>query len=392
MKRAIVALSSVLLCAPASAQSTTHDATPARSEQPDPASARRAILARDPASLPRAAEGRWKDFDPRTLTPEAAPPEFLAAREALAAGDVPAALGRLHATLEREPDFPPALHQCGVLYFQLQRYGDARACFERYLAVAPARVAETRGLAHALYSLGRYAEARAHYERVLAAAPKDVETRRGLALSKYRLGDVDGALVDLTLVLERDPRHADAWTWKAQMLLDLDETEDALAAAEKARDLAPWSPRPWFALATALTDLGRDAEARTAQARFALLSRADQEIRRLEAHLELDPGDAPSRHELARALAEVGNRPALREQLGRLVAERPGDVPVRILALDLFDRAGDVEAGAVAARELARAGEDSVAAWKRLEVWYAARRDRAKQIEAGERWRRASRP
>jgi len=349
-------------------------------------------LSRDLSALPRAAAERWKDFDPKTLTPESVPREFLAAHAALETGDLPATVALLSGALEREPDFPPAWHQLGVVYFQLQRYGDARTCFERYLAVVPTRVADTRGLAHALYSLGRYEEARAHYERVIAAAPGDTEALRGLAITRYRLGDVDGALADLKRVLERDPSHADAWTWKSQVLLDLDRAEEARAAAEKARDLLPWSPRPWFALSAALTDLGLETEARAARERFQLLSRSDQEIRRLEAHLEHEPGDTGARRKLVEVEAQVGDRRSVRKNLARILADRPEDVAAHVFVLDVCDRIGDVEAGAMAARDLERVGADSVAAWKRLEAWYAARRDRTKQIEAGERWRRASQP
>ena len=108
--------------------------------------ARRAVLARDPARLPRAAAERWKDFDPERLSPGSIPKAFLEALAALKDGDLPRTIACLATVLDAEPDFPPALHQLGVLYFQLQRYGDARTCFERYLEVAPSRIADTRGL------------------------------------------------------------------------------------------------------------------------------------------------------------------------------------------------------------------------------------------------------
>jgi tetratricopeptide (TPR) repeat protein len=363
---------------------------PATTPAPPSASVRHPALERDPAAVPHADADRWHDFAPEKLAPADWPREFLEAHATLKSGDLPATIGHLYAALDREPDFPPALHQMGVVYFQLQRYGDARTCFERYLAVVPDRVGDTRGLAHALYSLGLYAEARAHYERVLAVSPNDVEALRGHALSRYRLGDVEGALVDLTRVLELDPGHVDAWTWKSQVLLELDKPVDARAAAERARDLAPWAPRAWFALSAALNDMGREDEARAARERFEYLSRFDQEIRRLQAHLEHAPGDVGARRQLVDAQAEVGDRASVRTNLARLMADRPGDVAVRIYALDVCDRTGDVAAGKVAAQDLERVGADSVAAWKRLEQWYAVRRDRTKQIEAGERWRRAS--
>ncbi len=371
------------------AKPTDEAGNAAQSSAPHP---REAALSRDPSALPRAAADRWKDFDPEKLAREDWPRDFLDAHADLKRGDLPAVIGHLYAALDANPDFPPALHQLGVVYFQLQRYGDARTCFERYVVVVPHRIGDTRGLAHALYSLGLYEEARTHYERVLAAAPDDVEALRGLALARYRLGDVEGALADLTRVLEREPKHADAWTWKSQVLLDLDKPVDACAAAERARDLAPWSPRAWFALSSALNEMGREAEARAARERFQLLSRFDQEIRRLQAHLEHDPGDFEARRALVNTQAEVGDRASVRANLARLMSDRPGDVAVRIFALDVCDKTGDAAAGDVAAQDLARVGEDSVSAWKRLETWYALRRNRTKQIEAGERWRRASQP
>jgi predicted Zn-dependent protease len=227
---------------------------------------------------------------------------------------------------------------------------------------------------------------------VVAAAPQDAEARRGLALARYRGGDAEGALADLNAVLESEPEHVDAWTWKAQVLLDLDRAEEARVAAERARDLAPWTPRPWFVLSTAWTDLGKPKEAQAASERFQRLAAVDQEIRRLEARLEYEPGDLVARRALIESLASVGDRRSVRTHLAHLLQERPGDVTWRIFALDVLDGLGDVEAGAMAAKDLERVGAESAPAWKRLEAWYAKVRDRTKQIEAGERWRRLSRP
>ncbi len=355
------------------------------SARPDP---RAAALTREPGSLPRAAPDRWKDFAPDRLEMSGLPPAFMDAHRALQVGDLPLVVARLQAALESEPDFPPAWHQLGVVYFRLQRYGDALTCFQRYLDVVPARVGDTRGLAHCLYSLGRYDEALAHYEKVLAAAPGDAEALRGRALARFRLGDGAGALADLEAFLQHEPAHADAWSWKAQVLLDLERAADAVPAAERARELAPWLPRAWFLLGQALSELGREDDARAARERFALLSRADQEIRRLEAHLEHEPHDVDARRRLVELQRSVGDVASVRANLARLALERPADVDLRIFALDVLDSLGDLEAGRLAARELERVGRDSIAAWKRLEAWYGRIRDRVKQVEAGERWRR----
>jgi tetratricopeptide (TPR) repeat protein len=381
-------LVAALLAPPLAAQ----DAPSSRAElpraEPSRAELAAAALALDPAALPRASAERWKDFDPLQPPPAQLRGALEAMRRALEQGDLPLVLHGLHAALRTEPDYPPALHQLGVVYFRLQRYGDALTAFARYLEAVPGRVADTRGLAHALHSLGRYEMARQHYERVLEAAPDDVEARRGLAVSLLRLGEAERARGELARVLEREPQHSEAWTWMAEAEWDLGRTEEALRAAQRARDLRPFAPRPWFLLAQSLGELGREEEARPARERFLLLSRADQAIRGLEAELELDPHDLSRRRALAELLRSVGDVAGVRKNLALAVRESPADVSLRIWALDALDALGDREGAQSAARELERVGAESVAAWRRLEAWYARIGDRARQLEAGERWRR----
>jgi len=78
-------------------------------------------LALDPRTLPRDPSARWKDFDPSKMRPEELPPQWRAVQAAIEARDLPRALEGLQQTLRGAPDFPPAWHQLGMLYFRLQR-------------------------------------------------------------------------------------------------------------------------------------------------------------------------------------------------------------------------------------------------------------------------------
>ncbi len=345
-------------------------------------------LARDPRTLPRAEEGRWADWRPKQAPPEAIRDEWAAATRSYMSGDLANALGAMLDLLEREPEYPPLLHQTGVLYFKLRRYGDAAEMFERYLRISPDLVSHTRGLGHCYYSLGEYERAAAHYARLLEQSPGDVEARRGLALSSLRLGDRERALRELLAVVERAPDHADAWTWIAQLRFDDGDAEAALDAVLRARDLAPFEPRPWFLAAQVLFDLGRDEEAKIAEARHAELDRATQQIRQLETRLALDPDQRSDWAELARLHASIGDRASARRAWSRLAETAPSDVGLQLGVLEALLESGDgAGAASFAPRVEALAGSDADV-WARLERVYAALEDRVGQARAGERWLR----
>lgn len=358
-----------------------------RATPPVTAGARTIALRRDPTSLPKSAPDRWKGFDAARLKAADMPAEMELVRAAIFAGDMPEALDGLYRVLDRVPEFPPALHQMGVLYFRLQRYGDSIVPLERYVALVPSRVGDTRVLGHDYYSLGRYGDAEAHYQRVLATSPADVEALRGLALTRMRRGDAQSALALLTRVVEAQPDHAEAWNAIAQIRFDQGESDDALAAAERARALDPFDPRAWFILGRVLLDLGREAEGRAARARFDELSIAAQAIRRLETRRLYAPHDVAIGVGLLEAQRKIGNGAKVQEALAFLRRESPRDVGLAIRALDALAELRDDPGAKAAARRLSELAGSSLPAWKRLEAWYASTGDVEGQAHAAERAR-----
>jgi tetratricopeptide (TPR) repeat protein len=348
-----------------------------------------AVLRRDPKTLRKSEPGRWKAFGGDPDEPEGAVPAGMPeAIHAIRDRDLPRALGRLYEVLDGEPEYPPALYEMGVVYFRLQRYGDAAAVLERLLAAAPALVGRTRVLGHCYYSLGDYARAKEHYERVLAASPREVEALRGLALSELHLGAPEKALALLDQLLEIDPRHAEAWAWKAQVLLDLDRPDAALPAAARARELDPWQPRPWFLSGRILLDLGREEEGLAAQSRYRELSTAAQEVHSIETRLEYAPHDVVLLRRLVEIHESTGNVPSARQTLARLALERPTDVELRILAVDVLERMRDSEGARTAAEALAKRCAEDWKAWARLERYYARTGQLQERLQAGEKARR----
>lgn len=346
-----------------------------------------AALRLDPRTLPRAAEGRWKDFDPARMEKEL-PAGMRDVAVALARREYANALLGLQRVLRAEPDYPPALHELSVVYFRLQRYGDAIVPMERYLELLPARVADTRVLGHAYYSLGRYEDAARHYERVLAKAPDLVEALRGLALSRWRLGDAARALELLDRVLTLDPKHAEAAAWKAQILYEQEDLDAARAAVMRARELDPYQPKPWFLLGRIEAELGRAEESRAAQRRYEELQAASQAARAIESALRLRPHDAALLERYVDAVRSTGDVARTREALKRWAAERPGAIEVPLRALAVLRGLGDIDGARRVAGDLEARFGDRVETWNALFEFFSSLGDREGQARAGERLHR----
>lgn len=354
---------------------------------------------RRPQELPRAEPGRWDGFFETLATEggaESLASKELRDRQSLAEAlysvrDYRGTLGTLYGILEDAPDFPPALVVLGTALFRLRRYGDAATAFERFIEVAPDQIARTQALGHCHYSLGDYGMARDHYERVIAAGTSSPGAVRGLALSLWRLGEAERALELLDSILAADADHVETLVWKAQLLYENESFARALHLAERAASLAPHEPRPLFLQSRCLFELEREDEAEAVRERWEELDRLTQEVRRLEGRLPFEPEPYGLAIELAQVCTRTLDLETARDALAVAERTRPASVGVvdfRLFALDVLWEIGDRDGAVVAAQALRLDGEDSARAWKRLELFYAQMRDRPRQIEAGERWRR----
>ncbi|MFT7669726.1 MAG: putative Zn-dependent protease [Planctomycetota bacterium] len=340
------------------------------------------ILDRQPTEWKQAAQGTWKGWSHDQVPSDELMPYFQRAVGAYKMGDLPASLQALFELLEVSPDYPSALHQSGVIYFRLRRYGDAIVAFERYLTVAPANVGDTRALGHCYYTLGDYDGARAHYEKVLAIDPESVEAIRGYALAWMRTGEAERALKELNRLMELDPSHANAATWIAQILFDEERVEEARESGVLARDLDPYQPRPWFLLSQIYFDLEQDEEAEAAQARFRVLSQIDQEVRAAEARLLYNPRQPDVYARLVGLNRQAGNLMAVGRWLNRWREQEPGRISIPIEQLNLAVEVGDPALAAKMAENLSAVAGDNLVAWERLAQFYAKNRDRIRQSDA----------
>lgn len=359
-----------------------------------------AILQRVPSELPRGTPERWSGLYPALQAgqlgdklPQAAIETLSVAENCYRGRRFTEVLQLLYPLLQSEPDLPLALQLLGTAYFRLRRYSDAQECFERFILVAPDELWRTQALGHCYYTLGHYDRARAHYEAVLTRLPDSAEAKRGLALSLGRLGEEERALELLNQVLQSEPTHSEALCARAQIQLDRGDSEAALADARAAHAAEPWEPRPLYLTIRALRDLGADEEADSLEMRWRELDAWAQATRSLEDRIAYGRDVYVSAGQLVEIYQRTQNFEGLRRTLDVVLASAPTSIPrvdLYIYSLDAFEIAGDLEGAASAALSLERDFPEEAAAWRRLETFYGKRKDRKRQIEAGERYLRLS--
>lgn len=385
----VLVASSLAFGATLSARSQALAPAPSTQAQPPapelPKSERDAALLLDPRELPRAAEGAWAGWGPRTPPPDAILETFVAGVRAYQEGDFSAALAHLQNALRRAPDHPGALYQAATSYFRLRRYGDCAALAERFLAAAPSEVGATQVLGHAYYTLGEYERALEHYGRVVAASPDSVEAWRGLGLARLRLGDPAKAVAALDKALELRPKHGDALVWRAQALVELERPAEALESALRGRDLAPYEPRAWFLLGEIFASLGRDADSAAARERFVELSRIDQQVRAQEALLLVDPRAVDPRVRLVRLHVAAGDRESVAENVSRLERLLPESLDVGRLALEAYSALAEHEAAEKVVAQLEKRFAADSTAWSAIEAYWRSRGDEERARRAADR-------
>jgi tetratricopeptide (TPR) repeat protein len=328
------------------------------------------ILQRDPRQLPISAADEWSAWNPQDPVPAALRRDLANGMRAHASQDYAASLVFLFAVLEREAEYPPALYQAALCYFRLRRYGDCAALMERFVRVVPAQIGATQMLGHCYYSLGDFELAREHYIQVLAAQSESPEALRGLALSEMRVGNAARALELLDKVIQLRPDHADAHAWRAQILYDEGDSQAALSAAERARFLEPWEPKPWFLLSRILAELDREQDSALARERFENISRVDQQIRQQEGILLHEPARMDVWVQLIALQRSVENRPGVRGNLPRLQAFAPADARTALFLVDSFEWLGERSQAKEAARHAETVLGDDVKSWDWLADFY----------------------
>jgi len=187
-------------------------------------------------------------------------------------------------------------------YERVNRFADAR---REYELAASAAVA---GRSHLLGIVGRLASGAADnagaidaLRRAVAADPGNPLWHRLLAGAHLLEDHPDDAMAEFAAALRIDPRDADAHLGVGQIHLNAGRNADAVDALRRATELKPDSIDAAYALATALTRLGKGEEAAPYFARVEQVQRQRQADRRRQLLLDIQreeaalPGGRPAR-------------------------------------------------------------------------------------------------
>jgi len=207
----------------------------------------------------------------------------------------------LRETVEALPDSSLAHWGLGLHYERLNRHADARREIES--ATAGAIVGRT-GLYTAIGRLaGNATEVAAAidaFAHAVAANPNDPGAHKYLAGAFLQQDRVDEAFIEFVATLLIDPLDADAHAGIGRIHLDAGRYADAVEALRRAVDVAPNDTEARYALATALTRLGKTQEAAQEFDRVEEAQRRAFAERRRKMSLDV------LKEEAARRAAEVG--------------------------------------------------------------------------------------
>lgn len=223
-------------------------------------------------------------------------PSFAAAHNNLGvvhadAGDAAAALMCYDAAIAHRPEFAEAHNNRGNALRMLGRLKEAEAVLRHAIVLRPDYADAHNNLGNVLRDMGRAADAEAAHRRALALRPDDLAAQLNLAVvlrdqGKLEMGAALEAAMSAQRVLDSEPENAlaanvlgmtsaaagrsneaidafrraaakpgyiDPWLNLGNVLKELGRFEDALAAFDRAREIAPRAGAPLQAIAQVKT-------------------------------------------------------------------------------------------------------------------------------------------
>jgi tetratricopeptide (TPR) repeat protein len=173
-----------------------------------------------------------------------------------------------------------------TLALGLVQTGKARTAWELLSPRADSRDPETQvALGTIAAALGRAEEARARFERALALDPTYPSARVDLAVLHVKEGRFDDAKPLLERALAENPYLPDGWNALGAIRARQGDLEGALDAWERAVKINPRLPQALFNIAVAAEKIGETERALSALERFIPLAQGEPR-RRAEAMLQ----------------------------------------------------------------------------------------------------------
>ncbi len=224
-------------------------------------------------------------------------------------GNYPVALQLLAEADAGIPNSPELLYHLGMAQYSMGQSADATASLTKATAAETDFPGKDKALAQLALLKESGSASIAELEKRVAADPKDVLSRMRLAELQAGAGKSQEAFDSYQMVIAANPTLPAAWIGQARLLAGpLKSPQKALAAAAKARELAPTDPHALAALGSAKLRNGNHEEA------YGLLKDASGQL----------ADNASVLHDLAQAAYSLGR---VEEAVGLMRRVSKMDVP-----------------------------------------------------------------
>jgi tetratricopeptide (TPR) repeat protein len=216
-----------------------------RRERPPRSPATRDEGAPDAASVAETYEAA-RDHAAAAVRPAGEP--LARAKDLVQQGRIQEAIQLYLGILTVNPSNLKAHNNLGVLYDELKRFEAALEHFEEAERLAPDNVEVLANFASTLTSLAQYDQAEELLRRAQRLAPDDSRARLAVGILYFRRGLYLQAESELRWVCERDDGHGPAQYYRGEALNRLGRFDEATEALERAIELIPHDPRPFYTL------------------------------------------------------------------------------------------------------------------------------------------------
>jgi len=159
------------------------------------------------------------------------------------------AITNLEKAIELEPKYAPAYKELAEMYFYAQQYDKALSTFEKFRQVAEPSTNTQAEYASFLYLTKKFPEALTEVNAVLAKEPNNVTMNRLKAYTLYETSDYANAATAMDNYLRTAPAEkiiADDYAYQSRIYSKVNKPQEALAAINKAIELAPASKKADF--------------------------------------------------------------------------------------------------------------------------------------------------
>jgi thioredoxin-like negative regulator of GroEL len=242
--------------------------------------------------------------------------------------DLNLAYGMLTTWTEREPKNVRALVWMVETCERLGLIDQTRAAARAAAEAAPDR-ADVQLKCGQVLADYQAAEAKPHFERALQLSPGDRAARFGLAKCLYALGDVPTAVSGLDELIAEGGEDPAALGLRGKIALQADDPKRAAELFKRALSHAPFEGEILGELAQAMTQLGKEDEAKRYRERQEAADKDLKELEETRKAVAKDPRNADLRYKAGVILLRNGLTEGGVRWLQSALAEDPSHEPSR---------------------------------------------------------------